>query len=184
MSSRFNLRYAAQICLGGGVIAYPTESVYGLGCDPLDETAVQRILSLKQREVEKGVILISDDIHKLIPFIVISPQQQTQIIQQQDKPTTWLVPASELTPFWIRGSHKKVAVRITQHRVARALCAELPWPIVSTSANPAGLLPARNAIRVQQYFKYQLDDIVAGAVNKLGSPSVIRDLDSNQIIRA
>lgn len=184
MTSRFGLHYAAQICRAGGIIAYPTESVYGLGCDPLDEDAVYRILELKQRPVEKGLILLADSLQKILPYIDISTQQQTQLIQQTDKPTTWLVPASSATPFWIRGAHSKVAVRITSHTVAKKLCAQLPWPLVSTSANPAGKPPARNAMRVQQYFKNQIDMLISAPVNKQGSPSVIRDLETNQVMRA
>lgn len=184
MSSRFGLQRAAQICRTGGVIAYPTESVYGLGCDPLNETSVYRLLELKQRRVEKGLILISDNLNKLLPFIDVNPQQQTQLLQQQDRPTTWLVPASALTPIWIRGEHVKVAVRITRHRVAAELCACLPWPIVSTSANPAKKQAARNALRVRQYFDDRLDAIISAPVNVKGKPSVIRDLETGEILRA
>jgi L-threonylcarbamoyladenylate synthase len=183
MSSRFGLQYAAQICRTGGIIAYPTESVYGLGCDPLNEASVHRILELKQRRVEKGLILLTDDVHKLLPFIDVSSQQQKKLLQQQEKPTTWLVAASDLTPSWIRGAHAKVAVRITQHVVAAKLCALLSYPIVSTSANPANKMPARNAMRVRQYFPDQLDAIISAAVDLHGKPSVIRDLDSGEIIR-
>jgi len=183
MSSRFGLQYAAQVCLSGGVIAYPTESVYGLGCDPLNEASVYRILELKQRRVEKGVILLTDNLQKLLPFIDIHPQQQKQLVQLQEKPTTWLVTASELTPKWIRGAHTKVAVRITRHPVAAKLCALLPYPVVSTSANPANKQPARNAMRVRQYFPGQIDAIVSAGADLRGKPSVIRDLDSGEIIR-
>lgn len=184
MSSRFGLQRAAQICRTGGVIAYPTESVYGLGCDPLNETSVYRLLELKQRRVEKGLILISDNLHKLLPFIDVNPQQQALLLQQQDRPTTWLVPASALTPLWIRGEHATVAVRITRHQVAAALCACLPWPIVSTSANPAKKPPARTALRIRQYFADQLDAIISAPVNIQGRPSVIRDLETGDILRS
>lgn len=184
MSSRFGLQYAAQICRTGGIIAYPTESVYGLGCDPLNEASVYRILELKQRRVEKGLILLTDNLQKLLPFIVISSQQQKRLVQAQQKPTTWLVPASDLTPVWIRGAHAKVAVRITQHVAAANLCALLPYPIVSTSANPANKQPARNAMRVRQYFPDQIDAIVSAAVDVRGKPSVIRDLDTGEVIRS
>ncbi|MDQ1363670.1 MAG: L-threonylcarbamoyladenylate synthase [Pseudomonadota bacterium] len=184
MSSRFGLQYAAQICRTGGIIAYPTESVYGLGCDPLNETSVYRLLGLKQRRVEKGLILLTDDLQKLLPFIDVSSQQQKQLLQQQEKPTTWLVAASELTPVWIRGAHAKVAVRITHHVVAAALCALLPYPVVSTSANPASKPPARNVLRIRQYFPGQIDAIVSSATDLRGKPSVIRDLATGEIIRA
>ena len=183
MSSRFGLQHAAQICRSGGIIAYPAESVYGLGCDPLNEAGVYRILELKQRRVEKGLILLTDDLQKLLPFIDVSPMQQKQLLQLQEKPTTWLVPVSDLTPAWIRGAHAKVAVRITHHASVAELCALLPYPIVSTSANPANKQPARNAMRVRQYFPGQIDAIVSAGVDLRGKPSVIRDLDSGEIIR-
>jgi L-threonylcarbamoyladenylate synthase len=184
MSSRFGLQHAAQICRTGGIIAYPTESVYGLGCDPLNEASVYRILELKQRRVEKGLILLTDKLDKLLPFIDISVQQQKQLLQHQDKPTTWLVQASDLTPAWIRGAHPAVAVRITRHRVAAELCACLSWPIVSTSANPAKKQPARSAMRVRQYFDERLDAIISAPVDMHGKPSVIRDIATGQILRA
>lgn len=183
MSSGFGLRYAAQVCRSGGIIAYPTESVYGLGCDPLNESGVHHILELKQRRVEKGLILLADSLHKLLPYMDISPRQQQQLLVQQEKPTTWLVAASELVPAWIRGAHAKVAVRITHHRVAAELCSLLPYPIVSTSANPAGKPPARTALRVRQYFPGQIDAIISASVDLRSKPSVIQDLDSGAVIR-
>lgn len=184
MCSRFVLQRAARICRTGGIIAYPTESVYGLGCDPLNEVSVNRLLAIKQRPVEKGLILLTDVVEKILPFIVISPEQHKQLLLQQEKPTTWLVPASELTPAWIRGAHAKVAVRITRHPVAAKLCALLPYPIVSTSANPANKQPARNVLQVRHYFLNQTDAILSAAVNLRGKPSVILDLDTGQLIRA
>ena len=184
MSSRFDLRHAAQICRQGGVIAYPTESVFGLGCDPLNQDSVHRILDIKQRDVAKGLILLSDNLHKLMPFITINSQQQILLQQQSDKPTTWLVAASALTPAWICGAHSKVAIRVTRHKVAAALCSEVPWPIVSTSANPAQKKPARSAMRVHQYFGQSVDCIISGTVNTQANPSIICDLETGAIIRA
>ncbi|MCW9013397.1 MAG: Sua5/YciO/YrdC/YwlC family protein [Gammaproteobacteria bacterium] len=183
MSSQFNIKNAASICRQGGVIAYPTESVYGLGCDPLNQLAVFRLLYLKQRPVEKGLILLASDIQQLLPFITPNASQLKKLTTIPDKPTTWLVPASSLAPDWITGRHKKLAVRITQHKTARALCDALGFPLVSTSANRDSRPPAKTALKVKQYFGNEIDFILAGATGKLDKPTEIKDLDTNQIIR-
>ena len=183
MSSTFNIQRAAAICRQGGVIAYPTESVYGLGCDPLDPLAVARLLDLKQRPVDKGLILLASDLDQLLPFIELTAEQKNKLTRGTDKPTTWLVTASEFTPQWITGKHEKVAVRITRHRTARQLCESLGFPIVSTSANRGGQPPARSAVKVKTYFNNELDFILAGATGLLGKPTEIRDLDTDKILR-
>jgi L-threonylcarbamoyladenylate synthase len=181
--SRFLLQQAAQICRMGGIIAYPTEAVYGLGCDPLNESAVNRILQLKQRPVEKGLILISDSLEKLLPYIAVSDEQINTLLQPQPQATTWLVPISELTPFWICGEYDTVAIRLTQHRLAKELCSHLPFPLVSTSANPASKPPARNALQVRNYFADEIDVILCGTVNLEARPSVIKDIATGKILR-
>lgn len=183
MSSDFQLRRAAQYCDTGGVIAYPTESVYGLGCDPLNEIAVIKILQLKQRPVEKGLILITSSLDQLQPYIS-SKQNLDELIKPQPTPTSWLVKASALTPGWITGEHTKLAVRITQHPVALALCKKLGYPIVSTSANPSRSPPARNLLKLRHYFDAEIDYCLAGAVGGMNKPSQIKDLETGQIIRA
>lgn len=184
MSRRFLLQQAAQICRLGGVIAYPTEAVYGLGCDPLNEHAVHRILQLKQRPVEKGLILITDTLEKLLPYTIISDKQINILLQPQPQAITWLVPISDLTPYWICGDHDTVAIRITQHSLAKELCSYLPFPLVSTSANPAGKLPARNALQVRNYFADEIDVILSGNVDRHARPSVIKDIVTGNILRS
>lgn len=135
MISRFILRQAASCCHTGGVIAYPTESVYGLGCDPLNPVAVAKILQLKQRQPEKGLILIAGSLQQLLPFIDISSQQQKHLHSSDDQPITWLVKPSPLAPSWVTGQHPKIAVRITQHPIARDLCLATGYPLVSIFSN-------------------------------------------------
>ncbi len=183
MISRFILRQAASCCHTGGVIAYPTESVYGLGCDPLNSVAVAKILQLKQRQPEKGLILIAGSLEQLLPFIDISSQQQDQLHSSDDQAITWLVKPSALAPLWITGQHSKIAVRITQHPIARDLCLTTGYPLVSTSANPAGLEPARTSLAVKHYFDDDIDFLLHGAVGQLKRPTEIRDLETQQVIR-
>ena len=183
MTPEFQLRRAAHYCNSGGVIAYPTESIFGLGCDPLDELAVIKLLQLKQRPVKKGLILIASNLEQLQPFLS-SDQALDKLLKPQRTPTSWLVKPSALTPNWITGEHPKLAIRITQHPVSRALCNILGYPLVSTSANPASLPPARNRLKLHQYFNGEIDYCVAGALGGQNKPSQIKDLETGQILRA
>jgi len=184
VTSRFQLRQAARCIHHGGIIAYPTESVFGLGCDPLDELAVTEILLLKQRPVEKGLILIASHIAQLLPFVDINNKQLEKLNSITPAPTTWLTPASSLAPDWITGKHQKIAVRITQHPIAKKLCQQTGHPLVSTSANVTGKKPAKTLLKTKFYFSDMVDYYVPGSIQGFANPSQIRDLDTDEIIRA
>ena len=184
MSSQFKLKLAARHIYAGGVIAYPTESVIGLGCDPLNEEAVNKLLFIKNRSIDKGLILIASEIEQLLPFIDVNQKQIDKIISTNDKPVTWLIRASAFAPAWITGSHTKIAVRLTRHPLAKQLCQIVGYPLVSTSANKSGQAPARTLLRTKQYFSDQIDYYLSGSTGKHNKPSEIRDIDSDQIIRA
>lgn len=179
-----SLKKAVNIIHAGGVIAYPTEAVYGLGCNPWDEQAVHKILAIKHRPVSKGLILISDCWEKFQNWVQkIDPAVLERAKITWPGPFTWIFPASESVPFWIRGNHHSVALRITAHPLARALCAELDYPLVSTSANIMGQLPLRDTESVQQLFSSQVDYILSGKVGNLTQPTEIRDLITGKKIR-
>ncbi len=182
--SPWHLRQAAHTVCAGGVIAYPTETVYGLGCDPMNQTAVEHLLALKNRPVDKGLILIACDIEQLTPYIRIDSQAlRSKITQQQHRPTTWVCPTHPDIPSWLTGQHNSVAIRITQHPASRRLCELSQRAIVSTSANPSGLTPAHNALRVRQYFSLQVDYLLHARLNIHAQPSRIINLIDNSIIR-
>jgi len=181
---RWSLRQAAKILQKGGVIAYPTEAVYGLGCDPLNETAVHQLLQLKQRDPGKGLILVADDIARIEPFIKpLSNTERNQLNETWPGPVTWLIPVQDWVPTWLTGWHSNLAVRVTAHPMTASLCRLANMPIVSTSANLAGHHPARTSLQVRQQFNTQLDAIVSGHTNSNANPSIIRDLITGQIIR-
>jgi len=181
----WSLRRAATVIKNGGVIAYPTEAVYGLGCHPLNEAAVNHLLQLKQRDIGKGLILISDTLERLEPFLVpLSESERQQITSHPEKPTTWLVPVQDWVPTWLTGWHGTLAVRVTNHPVASKLCQLAGMPIVSTSANIAGRAPARTNLQIKLQFGEQLDAIVVGKINSAAQPSTIQELKSGQIIRS
>jgi len=182
--NRWQLRLAAHAIHGGGVIAYPTEAVFGLGCDPLNPEAVHRLLALKQRPVNKGLILIAADIEQLAPFIApLTVEAEAQLAATWPGPHTWLLPARADTPRWLRGQHATLAVRVTAHPIATALCRAAGHALVSTSANPAGSPPATTALRVRRYFADTLDAIVHGPLGGEAGPTPIRDLATKKLIR-
>lgn len=174
---------ASRIILDGGVVAVPTEAVYGLSCDPWNEAAVTRLLELKQRERDKGLILVAGGLYQLSSLVeALDPQQQQQLIDTWPGPVTWLLPVAAKVPDWISGGHASVAVRVTAHPEMAELCRVTGKPLVSTSANRSGEAPARSKEEVAAAFP-ALDGMVAGELGGASSPSEIRDLLSGEIIR-
>ena len=179
-----HLRQAVRACEMGGVIAYPTEAVYGLGCLPMDERAVKQILALKQRVVEKGLIVVAASIEQIEPYIDFSQVPDRQMIEESwPGPYTWLIPARESTPNWLTGQYTSLAVRVSANPTVKALCSEL-GPITSTSANPQGKQPAKSSKEVEAYFTDKIDYILPGNITADLKPSQIRDGISGNIVRA
>lgn len=177
------LRHAAAVLHAGGVIAYPTEGVFGLGCRPDDGGAVQRLLELKQRPVSAGLILIAASLEQLTDWIEPSSRELREIATPRSGPLTWLVTAGPLTPPWITGGRTTVAVRITRHAVAAGLCLASGLPLVSTSANRRGKPPARSALGARLRFGRSLDLVVGGATGGATGPTEIRDAASGRVVR-
>lgn len=167
----------------GGVIAYPTESCYGLGCDPRNRRAVIKLLRLKERPQRKGLILIGSDYGQLGSFAAPLTRAQTaKITPTWPGPVTWLLPVARNTPPWLRGRHKSIAVRVTGHSLASRLCKLLGMALVSTSANRSGLNPARTyAACVRAFGREAL--VVPGLIGKRKRPSAIMDLVTDAVIR-
>ena len=169
----------------GGVIAYPTEAVFGLGCDPDNRAALQTLLALKGRSASKGLILIAAEFAQLQPYLaVVDASLLQRAMATWPGPVTWLFPCSERIEPLLSGAHDTIAVRVTAHPVARQLCQAFGKAIVSTSANLSGQAPARTVAQVQTQFADRLAAIVEGDVDLTAQPSEIRDLVSNQVIRS
>ena len=183
MTSAWQLQQIAQKIRRGAVIAYPTEAVWGLGCDPFNATAVARLLALKNRPEHKGLILVAADIEQFAWLLDgLTTEQMAQLTASWPGPNTWLVPHHNRVPEWISGAHDSVAIRVSAHPLVAELCA-LTGPLVSTSANPSGLLPAKSRLRIEQYFHGQLDAVLSGELGQSSSPSTIRDLHTGQVLR-
>jgi len=168
----------------GSIVAYPTEAVYGLGCDPFNAEAVARLRDIKKRTMNKGFILIAADwmqIKKLVK--TIAPEKLNVALDSWPGPITWIFPASNQVPIWIRGEKNDIAVRVTSHPIAKQLCQTLGSPIISTSANISGQPPLRNHDAVRKQFKNDVDYILEGDVGDLPNPTEIRDVETGKIIR-
>lgn len=169
----------------GGVVAYPTEAVFGLGCDPANPAAVERVLALKGRASAKGLILIAAERAQLAPWLgPFDAAVEARLTHTWPGPVTWLLPAAPDCPPHVRGEHDTVAARVTAHPVAAALCRHWGGALISTSANRAGGEPARSAGEVEALFGTEVDFIVGGATGGAARPTPIRDARTGATIRA
>jgi L-threonylcarbamoyladenylate synthase len=182
--NKFAIHQAANILQEGGIIAYPTEAVFGLGCDPLNENALEKLLSIKNRPAHKGLIIVASDFYQLQPFLKeIDTSIFDRIIQSWPGPTTWLLPANPQAPKLLRGKHHMQAVRVSAHPTVKALCETFGGAIVSTSANYSKRPPARSALATRIRFDKKVDFIINAHVGELKSPSEIKNAITGDIIR-
>lgn len=177
---------AADVLHRGGVIAYPTEAVWGLGCDPFDENAVLRLLSLKRRRIEKGLIVIAATVEQLKPLVdfdALPADRLVDVLAAWPGPHTWIMPAENTAPAWLTGAHDGIAVRVSAHPVAADLCHAFGGPLVSTSANLADAPAPDSLPGIDAGLLASLDGIVAGETGGLDRPSSIRDARTGDALR-
>lgn len=177
------IKRAVQLLEEGAVIAYPTEAVWGLGCDPGNRGAVQRLLALKQRPVAKGLILVAASVQQFAPWLDGLAPELIDKFSAHIGTVTWLIPANKHAAKWITGEHKSIALRVSAHKPTVNLCTAFGGPLVSTSANLAGKPPAHWPWQLHRLYGHGLDYIVPGSLGAPGRPSEIRDLMSNKVIR-
>lgn len=182
MALSIPIEKAGRIIRAGGVVAYPTEGVFGLGCLPDDEQAVARILGIKQRDPAMGLIVIASCPQQLQGWVDL-PEESPALQARDSGPITWVVRAATGVPFWIQGEHAGIAVRVTSHPVAAALCDAADSALVSTSANISGRPATRNSHVLRRTMGHLVDYIVPGACGPADSPSEIRDLQSGNTLR-
>jgi len=179
----FHIRKAARVLNAGGVIAYPTEGVYGLGCLPQLNQSVERILEMKKRSVKAGLILVVAEREQLAGWIEPTRKERKNMRARMPYPVTWIVTAGVLAPSWITGGRTTIAVRISSHPIVAELCRTTDSPLVSTSANRSGKAPADSAFAVRRTFKSELDYILNGATLGLSGASEIRIAAINKVLR-
>ena len=181
--SSFNIKNAVRHIKAGAVIAYPTEAVFGLGCDPLNENAVMSLLDIKQRPIEKGLILIAASLEQLRPYLILDQAIIDRIAPTWPGPITWAVPARDWVPKWLTGEHQSLAIRVTNHPVAHDLCAEFNGPLVSTSANHTNQRSIKESRKLLKVFGNSTIFIVHGKVGKLDQETAIYDALSGKRLR-
>ncbi|GGI91859.1 L-threonylcarbamoyladenylate synthase [Shewanella gelidii] len=171
----------------GGVIAYPTEAVFGLGCDPNNRDAIEKILQLKRRPWEKGLILVASDMQQLDAYVDFSALTLAQLAETQAKwpgPFTFLMPKSKTLLPLLCGQFETIAVRVSAHPVVREICDHFGGAIVSTSANHAGEEPALTVAEIESIFEHEIDAVITGALGDNPQPSTIIDIQTGKILRS
>lgn len=175
--------YINSLLQSDGVIAYPTEGVWGLGCLPESQEAVQRILTLKQRSWKQGLLVVAAEIEQFAAYLEgIDATQRKELGDNWPGPVTYLVPDNGTAPRWIVGEHNTVGLRVSDHPLVRELCATT-GPLVSTSANLSSQPAAMTAVEVEEYFQDQIDYLVPGELGQRGRPSEIRMLTTGEVLR-
>ena len=178
-------RRAVMILRAGGIVAYPTESVYGIGCDPWNRAGVARVFAVKRRPVRKRCILIAADPGQLASLVdVHAPRFLRFASRYWPGPVTLVAPARVGAPAWLVDADGTLAARVTNHPVAGGLCASFRGPLISTSANRSGCPPARDSLRARAAFGAEIDWYVAGRVGELDAPTRIIDIRDGRMIRS
>ena len=187
MSRDLSINEAATVLQTGGVVAYPTEGVWGLGCDPRDQEAVLRLLAIKQRTVDKGLILIASHLDQLRPFLDIAAMpidNLAAVLASWPGPHTWIMPASSDAPQWITGVHAGIAVRISAHAPVIELCNAFGGALVSTSANLSGQPAPRTRMGLDPELLRQVEGVLHGETGGRSAPTVIHDAITGAALRS
>lgn len=186
MDTALDIAAAADLLQRGGVLAYPTEAVWGLGCDPRNEAAVLRLLRIKQRPVDKGLIVVAAGLDAVRPWLDLDrlpAGRMAEVASSWPGPNTWAIPCTPQAPAWVSGSHRSLAVRISAHPVVAALCEAFGGALVSTSANLAGQPPAYARGELDPALLAGIDGVVAGETGGLARPTPIRAALDGAVLR-
>lgn len=186
MQLQLTTKEASTILQNDGVIAYPTETVWGFGCLANKPSALRKLLAIKNRSADKGLILLGNSLdmfNDFVDFSKLSASQIETLLKPPLTPTSWLVPAKENVSLLVRGRHSSIAIRFATNPSCKELIAELNTPIVSTSANQDGLPICKIKEEIRFLFDKQLDGILEGDVGCRNTPSQIIDLLTKKVIR-
>lgn len=181
---------AVSLLKKGDIIAYPTEAVYGLGCDPDNQSALEKLLSLKSRSPSKGLVLIAASIEQLnfyVDFDSLPTEIDLKIKKSWPGFITWLLPVnkknmSQINPI-LYGRFHTLAVRVSDHPVVIDLCNAFSKPLVSTSANISGVEAIKDRKLLDKVFNGQIAGIVNGNLGGHDKPSTIINAITEEIIR-
>tara|TARA_B100001175_G_scaffold209042_1_gene177455 strand:+ start:1305 stop:1865 length:561 start_codon:yes stop_codon:yes gene_type:complete len=178
-----HIEHAAKIVIKGGVIAYPTEGVFGLGCIPDNYKAVNRILNIKKRDIKNGLIVIASSLDQLKDWVKIKSSHENRI-KNEPEVVTWIVKKTQKVPIWVSGEHDSIAIRITKHPIVTALCDISGSSLISTSANISGEQPPSDQNALQEQFCDIVDYIVPGECGMKNGSSMIKCIETQKVIRS
>jgi len=181
------MKTAVDTFLQGGIFAYPTEAVFGLGCDPDNIDAIEKLLSIKNRSADKGLILLASNYSQLLPYIDDSkiPQgKRLTMLSRWPDGITQIVPKNINCHTLLTGAFDSIAVRITSQPDVVALCNQVNKPIVSTSANLSGEEPAKTWQALSANLTDKIDFIIKGQTLGYNQPSTIIDALTGEQFRA
>lgn len=187
MSNTSTISKAAEVFNHGGILVYPTEAVFGLGCDPDNHLAIKKLLAIKERSINKGLILLASNYSQLLPYIndsAINQDNLNSILSRWPGPITQILPAAEHISSLLSGCFDSIAVRITDHPDIVALCNQVNKPIISTSANLSGELPALTWQQADEVFKDKVDFIIKSKTSGLLKPSTIINAITGEVVRS
>jgi len=182
MPTSFQYRLAAHIIHRGGVIACPTDTIYGLSCNPFDIDAVDRVMHVKRRAANKNFILLAGSIEQAEDLITMDTEERSRILDAT-RPTSWVATARADTPHWLLDSSGQVTIRVSRHPNVTRLCDAVGTAVISTSANLSGRRPATSAMHLHQTFHDEIDLIIANDCETDGRPSKVIRLCDNHVFR-
>lgn len=174
------LNTTVQVLSSGKIIGYPTEGVWGLGCDPDNKLAVARLLKLKGRSEDKGFILVGSKISHLEKYANLNRYKKT-FQSKWPGPHTLIFP-TKIAPEWITGGKQSVALRLSKHKTIVKICEAFEGAIVSSSANVEGEPPAKTPEEVKKNFPEIF--LVKGRTGCLKGPTPIQDVVSKELLRS
>lgn len=168
MEIAVEINKTVEVLRKGGVILYPTDTVWGLGCDACNEEAVAKIYALKHRSDSKSLVLLASDLDMIARYIKEIPEMAIQLVEVNDAPMTIIYPdaftgSGALAPNTV-ADDGTVGIRIPDNDFCKALCRKLGRPIVSTSANISGEATPRKYSEISQE--------IVGAVDYVVDPSL------------
>ncbi len=151
---------ALQVLRNGGTILYPTDTVWGIGCDATNETAVRKIFEIKKREDSKSMIVLVADERNILQYVAAPDLSVFDFIQEQTRPTTIIFENAIGLPANLVAQDGSIAIRIVCDKFCKHLIKRLRKPIVSTSANISGEPTPQTFSQISQTIRQQVDHVV------------------------
>lgn len=151
---------AEEELLMGNVILYPTDTVWGIGCDALDVKAVKKIFKIKERDTSKAMIILVADAKMAAEYVEVMPESFEKLLEKQEQPTTYIFPKAKNLPKELTGEDGSIALRIVNDEFCHKLIRQIDHPVVSTSANLSGGPSPASFSEIDEEIKKRVDYVV------------------------